>query len=216
MVPGGVRFWGGQAKGRADGGNSQRIRFQIGCWRNCTVSANSLALAQAVEKWGECGGAEPDRDSVNHWRMIVKNCVLEGDMILSPAGDGKLLVCPVVQDGQGQKTWEPWDRWLVKELRAVISMSGLGNLACNTVLDMLQAELSCHFDWRNLVKTVVTPAQMVLFESRWESLTLESTINNNMIVQRHPLHGVGSDQLWGVADFVDPCVQRTWDVSILW
>lgn len=67
MVPGGVRFWGGQAKGRADGGNSQRIRFQIGCWRNCTVSANSLALAQAAEKWGECGGAEPARDSVNHW-----------------------------------------------------------------------------------------------------------------------------------------------------
>ena len=136
-------------------------------------------------------------------------------MILSPAGDGKLLVCPVVQDGQGQKTWEPWDRRLVKELRAVIATSGLGNLACNAVLDMLQAELSCPFDWRNLVKTVITPAQMVLFESRWESLTLESTINNNMIVQGHPLHGVGSDQLRGTGASADPRVQCTWDVSIL-
>lgn len=170
---------------------------------------------------GEGGGARSSRASLGRDRSLAndreKLCPEKlSDVIFSPAGDSEPLICPVVQDRQGQKTWEPWDRRLVKELRAVISTSGLGNLACNAVLDMLQAELSCPFDWRNLVKTVITPAQMVLFESRWESLTLESTINNNMIVQGHPLHGVGSDQLWGVADFVDPCVQRTWDVSILW
>ena len=75
--------------------------------------------------------------------MIVKNCVLEGNMILSPAGDGKLLVCPVVQDGQGQKTWEPWDWWLLKELRVAIPASGepsvrrgAGYVAGGTVLPL--------------------------------------------------------------------------------
>ena len=69
-----------------------------------------------------------------------------GDVILSPAGDGEPLVCPVVQDRQGQKTWEPWDWRIVKELRVAVSTSGLGSLACAAVLDMLQAELSCPFD----------------------------------------------------------------------
>lgn len=87
-------------------------------------------------------------------------------MILSPAGDGRPLVCSVVQDGQGQKTWEPWDWRLVKELRVAVSMSDLGSTACAALLDMLQVELACPFDWQSLAKAVLTPAQMVLFESR--------------------------------------------------
>ena len=136
-------------------------------------------------------------------------------MILSLAGDGKLLVCPVDQDGQGQVTWEPWDWWIVKELRVAISTSGLGSLACAALLDMLQEELSCPFDWWSLAKAVLTPAQMVLFEGRWESLALESAINNTTLARGHPLYGVGSDQLRGTGASADPRVQCTWDVSIL-
>ena len=88
------------------------------------LSANSPALAQVVEKGGERGRVVPAQDLINHWRMIVKNCALEGDVIFSPSGDGEPLVCPVVQDGQGQKTWEPWDWWLVKELRVAAFTSG--------------------------------------------------------------------------------------------
>lgn len=130
-------------------------------------------------------------------------------MILSLAGDGKLLVCPVDQDGQGQVTWEPWDWRTVKELRVAISTSGLGSLACAALLDMLQEELFCPFDWWSLAKAVLTPAQMVLFEGRWESLALESAINNTTLARGHPLYGVGSDQLWGTRAFADPHVQCT-------
>lgn len=83
------------------------------------------------------------------------------------------------------------------------------------VLDMLQEELSCPFDWRSLAKAVLTPIQMVLFEGRWESLALESAINNTTLARGHPLYGVGSDQLRGTGASADPRVQCTWDVSIL-
>lgn len=117
----------------------------------------------------------------------MKNCALEGHVILSLAGDGKLLVCPVDQDGQGQVTWEPWDWKTVKELRADISMLSLGSPACTALLDMLQAELTCPFYWWYLAKAVLTPAQRVLFKSSWESLTLESVINNTAIARGHLL-----------------------------
>lgn len=97
------------------------------------------------------------------WSGVIRDAIIEGDCHATS------LACPVVINPvQGTRLWQLHDWKILQQARKTVMDYGLQSQAARQIVQWIfQADLTCPLDCQNLVRLLLTPSQLLLFEREW-------------------------------------------------